>query len=129
MKTSIFRQLGPRALNLMLWLNVCALTGTGMLLAWRLPPGSRGGRGLSALGLDRHGWGDIHMWLGYAFGALILVHLAVHWRWLWQFASRRRAWPMLAGLGLGLLLVVALILLPVVKSDRGHDAPEGRQAP
>ena len=83
--------------NAMLWLVFCALSGTGLLLAFRLPPGSRGGRGLSALGWDRHEWGDLHAWISYAFLALILLHMALHWRWFWQIAARRRSWPLVAG--------------------------------
>jgi len=89
------------------------MAGTGLLLAFRLPPGSRGGQGLSALGMTRHDWGDVHTWLSYGFIVLLLLHLAVHWRWLWQFASRKRAWPLLAGVGVGLLLIIALIGQPV----------------
>ncbi len=108
-----------RVLNLLLWLNLCALGGTGLLLAFRLPPGSRGGAGLSALGLNRHEWGDWHTWIGYGFLALIVLHLALHWRWFWQVASRKRAWPLLLGLGAGLLLFVLLVMQPVSRSENG----------
>ena len=97
MKTSV-----DRVLNLLLWLAFCALAGTGLLLAFRLPPGSRGGAGLSALGMTRHEWGDWHTWIAYAFLALILLHLALHWRWLWKIAAQRKTWMLLAGVGSGL---------------------------
>jgi hypothetical protein len=112
-----WKALGSRGLNLFLWLGFCSLAGTGLLLAFRLPAGSRGGKGLSALGLDRHEWGDVHTWIGYAFIVLILVHLLLHWRWLWQFASQRKALPMLGGIGVGLLLLLGLIFLPVQKKE------------
>jgi hypothetical protein len=105
-----------RALNLALWLVFCGLAGTGLLLAWRLPPGSQGGRGLSVLGMDRHDWGLWHHWIGYAFMALILWHVLLHWRWLWQFACRRRSLALGVGLGAGLILGLGLLLLPVKKS-------------
>ena len=126
MDTRSIGPLGRRVLNLALWFNFCALTGTGLLMAIRLPPGSRGGAGLAALGLSRHEWGDIHAWSGYAFAALIVVHLVLHWRWLWQYASRKQAWPIVLGIGLGILLVIALIFLPVERKGghRTHAAPE-----
>lgn len=102
-----------RWLNLALWLAFCALTGTGLLLAFRLPPGSRGGRGLEAWGMGRHEWGDIHTWLSYIFIGLLILHVALHWRWLWQIAARRRAWPIALGIGTSLALVLFLILQPV----------------
>jgi hypothetical protein len=118
-----FRKLLPRLLNALLWLVFCAMAGTGLLLAFRLPPGSRGGRGLSALGLSRHEWGDWHTWLSYAFLAMILLHLALHWRWFWQVAARKKRWPLLLGFGAGLALLIALALQPV--SASGNSQAEG----
>jgi len=115
------RTILPRLLNLLLWLSFCAMAGTGLLLGFRLPPGSQGGRGLSALGLDRHEWGDLHIWVGYLFIISILLHLALHWRWLWQVASRKRAWPMVAGIGLGLLLMLLLVFQPVKSQGVAHE--------
>jgi hypothetical protein len=99
------------------------MAGTGLLLALRLPPGSRGGSGLTAAGLSRHDWGDMHTWLSYAFICLIVVHVWLHWRWLWQVAARKRRWPLLLGLGLGLSLTLALALQPVARRDDQADAP------
>jgi cytochrome b561 len=126
-KKPSMKSLGSRALNLFLWLSFCCLAGTGLMLAFRLPPGSRGGRGLSALGLDRHEWGDVHTWLGYVFIVLILLHLLVHWRWLWQFASRRKAMPMIAGMGAGVALLLALALIPVDKKEDGGHGGRGKE--
>lgn len=107
------RVLLPRCLNFLLWMSFCAMSGTGLLLSFRLPPGSRGGRGLSALGWDRHAWGDLHTWISYAFILGILVHLALHWRWLWQIAARKRGWPIWIGIGSGLVLMLLLVFQPV----------------
>lgn len=98
------------------------MAGTGLLLAFRLPSGSRGGRGLSALGMGRHEWGDVHTWISYVFIGLIVLHLILHWRWLWQFASRRNPWPILGGLGAGLVLLIALLFVPV---ERGNGDGQG----
>jgi hypothetical protein len=76
------------------------------------------------MGWDRHDWGDIHTWLSYVFLVLIAAHLAVHWRWLWQVAAKRRSWPLLAGLGAGLALVGWLVLQPV--EHRGAHGGGGR---
>ncbi len=119
------RTLLPRILNAFLWLVFCAMSGTGLLLAFRLPPGSRGGQGLSASGFGRHEWGDFHTWLSYAFLALILTHLALHWRWFWQVAARRKSWPLVIGLGAGVLLLLWLALQPVARGGR-HGGGRGR---
>ncbi|GAB4240357.1 MAG: hypothetical protein OHK005_02480 [Candidatus Methylacidiphilales bacterium] len=117
------RALVPQLLNLILWLSFCVMAGTGLLLAFRLPPGSRGGRGLQAMGLGRHDWAEIHTWVSYVFIVGIILHLILHWRWLWQVACRRRAWPMLAGIGLGLALLFYLFLQPV---HSRHAEKQGR---
>ncbi|GAB4165802.1 MAG: hypothetical protein Fur0032_02790 [Terrimicrobiaceae bacterium] len=118
----------PRIANLLLWLSFCGLTGTGLLLAWRLPPGSQGGRGLSAMGLGRHDWGEIHTWVSYGFGLLILLHMVFHWRWFWQMAARRRRWPLLVGLFAGLIILLVLVFQPVhheVGHGKGREHHEG----
>jgi hypothetical protein len=114
------RTLVPRLCNAALWLLFCGLSGTGLLLAFRLPPGSRGGKGLSALGWGRHDWGDLHTWLSYGFLALVLVHLALHWRWFWQIAAKKRAWPILLGILGGIALMLTLALLPLKDDDAGE---------
>ncbi|NBB80380.1 MAG: DUF4405 domain-containing protein [Verrucomicrobia bacterium] len=117
----------PRILNLLLWLSFSAMSGTGLLLAFRLPPGSQGGRGLTALGLDRHEWGDYHTWISYVFIAAILLHLALHWRWLWQVAARKRSWPMWLGIGSGILLILLLIFQPIDRQFDGKYSPTNDQ--
>lgn len=127
-KPSVRTQI-PRIANGLLWLVFCTVSGTGLLLAFHLLPGSRGGRGLSAMGWGRHDWGDIHTWLSYAFLALILTHMALHWRWFWQVAARRKSWPLLLGIGAGLALMMFLFLQPI-KEDaaaEGPKEPEPRQ--
>lgn len=58
------------------------MLATGLLTRYVLPPGSRGGQGLSLWGLDRHEWGDIHFWLALALLALLVLHVALHWEWV-----------------------------------------------
>ncbi|MFZ2955288.1 MAG: DUF4405 domain-containing protein [Candidatus Ozemobacteraceae bacterium] len=60
-----------------------AVTLTGGILHWHLPPGSghtgRGGVGAKLLlGMDRHEWGDIHFWLSLIFVAFMVIHLYQH---------------------------------------------------
>ncbi len=123
MKTTL-----SRILNLALWLVGSVLASTGLILAFRLPPGSRGGQGLSLLGWGRHDWGDLHTWLSYAAIALVAAHLVIHSRWLWVVACQRR-WPRLAaGLALGLALPAAALLWPAVKNGDGEHQSESRSS-
>lgn len=106
-----------RACNLGLYLAFCAAAGSGLVMETRLPRG-RSHRGLELLGLDRHEWGSLHLILSLTTLALIVLHLALHWAWLSKVAARARLWPLLAGLGLGLLLVLGPLLLPLSQSAR-----------
>lgn len=104
-------------MNLALWLVGSVLASTGLILAFRLPPGSRGGQGLSLLGWTRHDWGDLHTWLSYVAIGLVAGHLLMHSRWLWVVACQRR-WPrLLAGILLGLSMPAAALLYPTTRRD------------
>ncbi len=106
-----------RVLNLLLWMSFCAMAATGMLLAFRLPPGRKGGSGLTALGWSRHEWGDLHTWISYALLTLVALHILMHWRWLWHVAGSRFKSLVLAGLLAGLLAIGAVWLIPVRTPD------------
>ncbi len=108
-----FRTTAARVTNLLLLLGFCGLAGTGLLLVFRLPPGSRGGRGLDVLGWDRHAWGDLHFYVACGVVALLVVHLLLHLTWLKKVAGHGRWRLVLLGVGLGIALVVAPLLLPV----------------
>ncbi|MCS6771862.1 MAG: DUF4405 domain-containing protein [Kiritimatiellae bacterium] len=119
-----------RIVDFLLWLSISLMAATGFILRYRLPPGSRGGRGLEIWGLSRHEWGDLHAWLAYVAIALVLLHLALHWKWLWYTAWPGLKWPVLVGLLAGLLLVLAVWILPVehrgFAEERGYQGGEGR---
>jgi hypothetical protein len=53
-------------------LAILAMTGTGLILKYSLPPGS-GGRGLVLWGLGRHDWGGVHFWIAVGLGVLLVV--------------------------------------------------------
>lgn len=113
-----------RVIDFLLWISICLMIATGFILRYRLPPGSRGGRGLSIWGWTRHDWGDLHTWISFAVIGLVIVHLMLHWRWLWYAAWPRLKWPVLVGLLAGLILIAAVWAIPV---ERPFDRePEGR---
>ena len=101
-----------------------AMIGTGLLMKYILPPGSRGGSGLVWLGQARHFWGDIHFWLAVTFLALVVVHVWLHWSWV------KTCWPRFLGslrspLTIAVLCVMILLLaLPLlVPRDRLELSP------
>jgi len=75
------------SLNSLLFVAFVLVNLSG-LVAWLVLPsgGYRGGRNplhnASLLGLTRYGWNDVHLWVGLAMIAVLVVHLALHWRWV-----------------------------------------------
>ncbi len=113
-----------RIVDFLLWIALCLMLATGFILRYRLPPGSRGGRGLSIWDWSRHDWGDLHAWLAYTVCAMVLIHLILHWRWLMTAAWPRVKWPVVAGLLAGILLALSAWYVPVQQgSDAEHDGP------
>lgn len=98
-----------RVLNFGLYMLFSMMVGTGLVLAFRLPPRSGG---LSLLGLTRHEWGGVHQWISYGFIFLVTVHLFVHRAWLMKVASKSHGWRLWGGLSMGVLIVVFLLLFP-----------------
>lgn len=41
------------------------------------------------LGLDRHGWGDIHFYAAILFLITLILHLYFHWAWIKSFFVKR----------------------------------------
>ncbi len=85
------------------------LAATGAIIRYVLPAGS--GYGSAVWGLDRHGWGHAHFWIGIAFCVAMVVHLALHWGWItcvvgWDTRGRSKGRAVLA-----LIAVIALLAL------------------
>lgn len=108
-----------RGVNLLLYLSFCGLVGSGALLTWKLPPGSRGGGGLRVLDWNRHEWGDLHFWLGATMLAATVAHLLLNWQWLKKIASSGHLWRLALGLDLGLVIIFGIYALPVEQVGGG----------
>lgn len=58
---------------------------SGFVLWFALPTG--GGQGRRVIeptfwALSRHNWVDIHDWAAVALTAIVIIHLAIHWKWV-----------------------------------------------
>jgi H+/Cl- antiporter ClcA len=107
------KNLVHRVLNLLLYVAFCAMVGTGLLLAYHPPPGNRGGNGLTVLDMDRHEWGNVHLWISYIVIAAVIAHLGMNWTWLKKIATSMQPLRLWGGLLVGIVIIVALLLLPV----------------
>ena len=100
------------------------MVGTGLLLAYHLPPGSKDGSGLTVLGMDRHEWGDVHLWISYIVIAAVIGHLGMNWTWLKKIAASMKPLRLWGGLLVGIGIIVMLLVLPVnnrrLPRNQGH---------
>lgn len=94
------------------------LLSTGLLIWLRLPAGS--GHGVTVWSLDRHQWGDTHAWIAMAMVVTLLVHLALHWKWIVCVVSgqdaatkRRRQLTGLVLLGAVLFTAASPFIAPI----------------
>lgn len=62
-----------------LFLCLMVLLGTGLIMYWVLPAGSRGE---VFLNYTRHEWGNLHFWVAMAFTIVIIFHLSLHFSWI-----------------------------------------------
>ena len=100
-----------KVVDLTLYLLFCALVGTGLLLAYRLPHGGGGGHALF-LGHGRHVWSEVHTWLAYAAIIVGAIHLLLNWEWLVKVAASKRPWRLGVGILTGLLIVSVFLFVP-----------------
>ena len=78
-----------------------ALTFTGVVIKYVLPPGT-GGRHRRLAGgraaeevedlwlMTRHEWGSVHFYLALAFLVLIAIHVVLHWQWIKAYLFNRK---------------------------------------
>ena len=69
-------------IDALLFVDICSIAAIGLLLAFVIPTG--GGEGVSKyfMGLHRHDWGDIHLYLSLFMLALLILHIWLNWTWV-----------------------------------------------
>lgn len=78
----------------LMFVFMMALAGIGFLMKFYLLPGKERwlqyGRNVNLfwLGLDRHEWGTIHLVIGYILLGLLLLHIILHLRWIFNIYER-----------------------------------------
>ena len=67
----------------LLFLCIIGITFIGFLMGLFLPQGPAANEiDKYFLGLHRHQWGDIHLYLSIAFVVLLVIHLTLSWKWI-----------------------------------------------
>ncbi len=93
-----------------------AIAGLGFLIKFILVAGYKrnalyaGDVDLKFLGLDRHAWGSIHLWMGIILIILLVLHIILHWRLIVCIFSRMIKTPLLRYF-IGISLLVGSLIL------------------
>ncbi len=67
----------------LLFLCIVGIIFIGFLMGLFLPQGPTAPESSKYfLGLHRHQWGNIHLYLSIAFTALVIIHLILSWKWI-----------------------------------------------
>lgn len=101
-----------------MFVDLCAVAAVGLLMGFVIPRGSARFAPKSFLGLHRHDWGTIHLYLALLLLMLLAVHLWLNWTWIVQ--TSRRYWGgywqkglwLLAGAWVLVLLLAWLTVKP-----------------
>jgi hypothetical protein len=73
-------------IDALLLLVMAAMLGIGLMIKYILITGEektiRYGANFrqTIFGMDRHDWGAIHLYIGYAMAGLLLLHIILHWK-------------------------------------------------
>lgn len=75
-------------INALLFVDICSIAVIGLLLGFVIPSGREYQGGKYFLGLHRHEWGDIHLYLSFLLLVLLIFHLWFNWTWIVQSTKR-----------------------------------------
>ena len=59
----------------LLFVGICSLAVTGLLLAFVIPSGKGPEASKYFLGIHRHAWGDIHLYVALSLLAILVLHI------------------------------------------------------
>lgn len=125
----------------LMFLVMMALAGLGLLIKYVLIPGreawAKYGRKmeLTWLELDRHAWGEVHLYLAFLLLGLLVLHIILHWKMILGLLARfiSQPAPRLGVASVFLVVSMALLALPLlvtpevnevgVREDLSLDAP------
>jgi len=130
-------------IDALLLVCLAAIAGIGLLIKYVLIPGFQRwevyGRNVELLfwGMDRHEWGTIHLCLGGAFVALLVLHLVLHWGAIVALCRRLIPHRALRYLTATILVVLTALLLgfsalvkpQVRQAGRGSHRGQQRREP
>ena len=71
-----------------LFVDICSIAAIGLLLAFIVPEGKAGRASRYFLGLHRHDWRNIHLYLSILLLFLLMFHIWFNWTWIVQSSKK-----------------------------------------
>jgi hypothetical protein len=65
-----------------LYVGMSSLAVTGLLLAFVIPSGKVPDASKYFLGIHRHAWGDIHLYVALFLLVIMVLHVWLNWAWV-----------------------------------------------
>ena len=75
-------------IDVILFVDICSVSVIGLLLGFVIPSGRVYPAEKYFLGLHRHDWGNIHLYLSVFLLILLFFHLWLNWTWILQSTKR-----------------------------------------
>ncbi len=72
-------------IDIAMFIDICSIAVVGLLLGFVIPKGKVPHLDKYFLGLHRHDWGDIHLYLSVSLLILLVIHIWLNWAWIVQF--------------------------------------------
>lgn len=97
-----------------LFVDICTIAVLGLLLGFVIPHGP--GIAKNFLGIRRHQWADLHLFLAIILIALLALHLMMNWTWVRESTKRYfgNYWKQfllyLSGAWVGILIICWIVL-------------------
>lgn len=100
-----------------MFLLIMALTGTGYIRKYILLSGSTSRRlygeklHMTFLGINREGWSEIHLILGYILIGLVFLHIILHWKQIKSIYNKLIPNPNVRKIVTAFFIVTSILLL------------------
>ena len=75
-------------IDTILFIDICSIAVIGLFLGFIIPKGNAQQVSKYFLGLHRHEWGDIHLYLSLFLLVLLFFHIWLNWTWIIQSTKR-----------------------------------------
>lgn len=98
-----------RIVDTLLFLCFCFLTGTGLMMKCSFVKGMGS---QTVLGLPKHDWEMLHLYVGLAMLVAVAFHLFSNRAWIAKVGAKNKGFWALLLLAIGIIMILALALAP-----------------